>query len=165
MSDLACWHFPEIVYRLFAGGTPITLALRIRRSFGATTKRQARIPHIQRWLLMLCYAIMQLVVVDNLKGCIGGLDICFGRWDTSSQCVKPLPWNLLNLILSLHSPLADAHPTQFYKTLFPGQDYNDARFADFEHVDDYASNKISVLEQPRMPWHDVRRHIILLNAP
>lgn len=53
------------------------------------------------------------------------------------------------------SPLADAHPTQFYKTLFPGQDYNDARFADFEHVDDYASNKISVLEQPRMPWQDV----------
>lgn len=66
---------------------------------------------------------------------------------------------ILSTLLAHRSPLADAHPTQFYKTLFPGQDYNDARFADFESVDDYASNKISVLEQPRMPWHDVRSHL------
>lgn len=84
----------------------------------------------------------KLVAVDNFRACIGGLDICFGRWDTSSH------------------PLADAHPTQFYKTLFPGQDYNDARFADFEHVDQYVSNKISVLEQPRMPWHDCHMTIV-----
>ncbi|KAF8324713.1 uncharacterized protein EI90DRAFT_2976883 [Cantharellus anzutake] len=84
----------------------------------------------------------KVVVVDNRRACIGGLDICFGRWDTTSH------------------PLADAHPTEMYKTLFPGQDYNDARVADFKDVDHYVSNTISVLEQPRMPWQDV--HMTLM---
>lgn len=79
----------------------------------------------------------KLVAVDNHRACIGGLDICFGRWDTTSH------------------PLADAHPTEMYKTLFPGQDYNDARIGDFQHVDHYVSNTISILEQPRMPWQDI----------
>ena len=47
-----------------------------------------------------------------------------------------------------------------YKTLFPGQDYNDARIVDFQHVDHYVSNTISILEQPRMPWQDVRASLI-----
>ena len=80
----------------------------------------------------------KVVVVDNHRACIGGLDICFGRWDTHNH------------------PLADAHPTDFSRTLFPGQDYNNARIVDFQNVSDYVSETISVLESPRMPWHDVR---------
>jgi phospholipase D1/2 len=41
--------------------------------------------------------------VDNHFACIGGLDLCFGRWDTHTH------------------PLADVHPTNFSLTLFPGQ--------------------------------------------
>jgi phospholipase D1/2 len=80
----------------------------------------------------------KVVVVDNHRACIGGLDICFGRWDTQNH------------------PLADAHPTDFSRTLFPGQDYNNARILDFQDVCNYVSGTISVLESPRMPWHDVR---------
>lgn len=80
----------------------------------------------------------KVVVVDNHRACIGGLDICFGRWDTQNH------------------PLADAHPTDFSRTLFPGQDYNNARITDFQNVSSYVSETISVLESPRMPWHDVR---------
>lgn len=54
------------------------------------------------------------------------------------------------------SPLSDAHPTNFSRTLFPGQDYNNARLLDFQQVDNYVSNQVSILEAPRMPWHDVR---------
>ncbi|KAJ3559198.1 hypothetical protein NM688_g486 [Phlebia brevispora] len=79
----------------------------------------------------------KVVVVDNHRACIGGLDLCFGRWDTH-----------------LH-PLADAHPTKFEETLFPGQDYNNARVLDFKDVSQYANQGISVLDTPRMPWHDV----------
>ncbi|TFK95611.1 phospholipase D/nuclease [Pterulicium gracile] len=79
----------------------------------------------------------KVVVVDNHYACIGGLDLCFGRWDTHNH------------------PCADCHPTDFSKTLFPGQDYNNARVMDFQNVFNYASNAISVLESPRMPWHDV----------
>ena len=34
---------------------------------------------------------------------MGGLDACYGRWDTRNH------------------PLADVHPTEFFKSLFPGQ--------------------------------------------
>lgn len=77
------------------------------------------------------------MVVDNHRACIGGLDLCFGRWDTHTH------------------PLADVHPTDFSKTLFPGQDYNNARVLDFQHVDRFVGNAVSILETARMPWHDV----------
>ncbi|EJC99464.1 phospholipase D [Fomitiporia mediterranea MF3/22] len=79
----------------------------------------------------------KVVVVDNHRACIGGLDLCFGRWDTHTH------------------PLADAHPTDFSKTLFPGQDYNNARVLDFQQVDKFVGNAVSILETARMPWHDV----------
>ena len=63
----------------------------------------------------------KVVVVDNHYACIGGLDLCFGRWDTHSH------------------PLADVHPTDPFATLFPGQDYNNARIMDFQHVDNFAA--------------------------
>lgn len=80
----------------------------------------------------------KVVVVDQHRACIGGLDLCFGRWDTHTH------------------PLADVHPTHFAETLFPGQDYNNARVLDFQEVKQYANNGISVLDTARMPWHDVR---------
>lgn len=78
----------------------------------------------------------KIVVVDNVVACIGGLDICFGRWDTHNF------------------PLADAHPEDNLKALLGGQDYNNARIQDFQAVDKWASNGVSKLEAPRMPWHD-----------
>jgi phospholipase D1/2 len=79
----------------------------------------------------------KVVVVDNYRACIGGLDLCFGRWDTHTH------------------PLADVHPTDFSRTLFPGQDYNNARVMDFQDVPNYVSNAVSIQETARMPWHDV----------
>ncbi|KAJ8689244.1 hypothetical protein PTI98_013285 [Pleurotus ostreatus] len=79
----------------------------------------------------------KVVAVDNHYVAIGGLDLCFGRWDTSNH------------------PLADVHPADFSRTLFPGQDYNNARIQDFQNVYEYASNTLSILESARMPWHDV----------
>jgi phospholipase D1/2 len=76
--------------------------------------------------------------VDNHYAAIGGLDLCFGRWDTHNH------------------PLADVHPLDFSRTLFPGQDYNNARIMDFSNVWNFIGSTLSVLEAPRMPWHDVR---------
>ncbi|CAG7850914.1 Phospholipase D1 Short=PLD 1; AltName: Full=Choline phosphatase 1; AltName: Full=Meiosis-specific sporulation-specific protein 14; AltName: Full=Phosphatidylcholine-hydrolyzing phospholipase D1 [Serendipita indica DSM 11827] len=83
-----------------------------------------------------------VVIVDYHYASIGGLDLCFGRWDTHSH------------------PLADAHVTEHDRTLFPGQDYNNARVLDFQKVDHYVSNQISTLETGRMPWHDVHMTIV-----
>ncbi|KAH9914591.1 phospholipase D/nuclease [Fomitopsis serialis] len=79
----------------------------------------------------------KLVIVDNHRAGVGGLDLSFGRWDTHMH------------------PLGDVHPTDLTRTLFPGQDYNNARIMDFKDVQNYVSNGLSVLESARMPWHDV----------
>ncbi|KAF7358545.1 Phospholipase [Mycena venus] len=86
----------------------------------------------------------KVVVVDNHYACIGGLDLCFGRWVGVSPSADT----------HTHT-LADVHPTDFSLTLFPGQDYNNARIMDFQNVYNYASNALSGLESARMPWHDV----------
>ncbi|EAL20781.1 hypothetical protein CNBE1430 [Cryptococcus deneoformans B-3501A] len=87
----------------------------------------------------------KLCVVDNTIACMGGLDACFGRWDTRNH------------------PLADVHPTEFWRTLFPGQDYNNSRVMDFQTVDKYVSNALAVQDTARMlheAWHDVSLSMI-----
>ncbi|KAF8603406.1 phospholipase D/nuclease [Ceratobasidium sp. AG-I] len=84
----------------------------------------------------------KVVVVDNRWACVGGLDACFGRWDTHNH------------------PLADCHPTDFSQTLFPGQDYNNIRILNLQQVDHYASSQVSPLDTARMPWHDVHMTLI-----
>lgn len=54
------------------------------------------------------------------------------------------------------------HPTDFERTLFPGQDYNNARVLDFKDVKNYVSNGLSIIETARMPWHDVRLLLIVV---
>lgn len=107
----------------------------------------------------------KIVVVDNLVACIGGLDMCvslalvslldetvhshspscdscFGRWDTGAF------------------PLADLHPTDMSRTIFPGQDLNNARIQDFVEVDKWAANNPQRTEAARMPWHDVHSMLV-----
>ncbi|KAG8686746.1 hypothetical protein FRC11_008434 [Ceratobasidium sp. 423] len=84
----------------------------------------------------------KVIVVDNIRACVGGLDVCFGRWDTHNH------------------PLADCHPTDVSRTLFPGQDYNNARVLDFHQVDNYESTRMSRLEIGRMPLHDIHMTLI-----
>lgn len=45
----------------------------------------------------------KIIVVDNAVATIGGLDLCFGRWST------------------VNAELADVHPTDFARSLYPGQ--------------------------------------------
>lgn len=84
----------------------------------------------------------KVVLIDNAIACIGGLDLCYGRWDTHNF------------------PLADAYPDSLRSTLFPGQDYNNSRVADFENVQAWAGNQQARLELPRMPWHDIHCQIV-----
>ncbi|KAE8226465.1 hypothetical protein CF319_g941 [Tilletia indica] len=79
----------------------------------------------------------KLVVVDNTFGCVGGMDICMGRWDTQ-----------------LH-PMSDVHPSDMHSTLFPGGDFNNARIEDFQDVGESLGNHQSALEIGRMPWQDL----------
>ena len=84
----------------------------------------------------------KFIVIDYDLAFIGGLDLCFGRWDTKQH------------------PLADAHPAGVQNEVFPGQDFNNNRIMDFQTVEDWKSNELSKTEYGRMPWHDVAMGVI-----
>ncbi|KAI0022330.1 phospholipase [Xylariomycetidae sp. FL0641] len=86
----------------------------------------------------------KLCVIDRRLVFMGGLDMCFGRWDTNSH------------------PIADAHPGNMDAVVFPGQDFNNARVFDFEGVDNWDQNKLNRTENSRMGWSDVA---LSMNGP
>ena len=79
----------------------------------------------------------KLCLVDGKVAFMGGLDMCFGRYDTNTH------------------PIADAHPGNLDDIVFPGQDYNNARIYDFEDVDKWENNKLDRTKSSRMGWSDI----------
>ena len=79
----------------------------------------------------------KLLLIDGQITFMGGLDLCFGRWDTNQHAI------------------ADAHPANLDAIVFPGQDYNNARIADFDDVAHWDQNKVSRKQYQRMGWSDV----------
>ena len=79
----------------------------------------------------------KLCLIDGTVAFMGGLDLCFGRWDPNSH------------------PLADAHPTDVNQILFPGQDFNNARVYDFQDVTKFMDNKLDRTKSSRMGWSDL----------
>jgi phospholipase D1/2 len=51
----------------------------------------------------------KLCLIDGQIAFMGGLDLCYGRWDTNQHSI------------------ADAHPGNMDRIVFPGQDFNNAR--------------------------------------
>lgn len=79
----------------------------------------------------------KLCLIDGQIAFMGGLDLCFGRWDTNQH------------------PIADAHPSDLNKIVFPGQDFNNARVMDFSEVDHPFQNKLDRAKSSRMGWSDI----------
>lgn len=68
---------------------------------------------------------------------MGGLDLCYGRWDLNQH------------------PIADCHPSNIDETVFPGQEYNNARVLDFQDVSHWQNNKLDRTVSSRMGWSDI----------
>jgi phospholipase D1/2 len=79
----------------------------------------------------------KLCLVDDRVAFMGGLDLCYGRWDTNQHSI------------------ADAHPGDLDRIIFPGQDYNNARIMDFHDVVHWQNNKLDRTKSGRMGWTDV----------
>ncbi|KAI9828785.1 MAG: hypothetical protein M1832_001890 [Thelocarpon impressellum] len=79
----------------------------------------------------------KLLLIDGNIAFMGGLDLCFGRWDTTDH------------------PIADAHPGNLDNILFPGQDFNNARVMDFDDVPHWQNNKLDRTTSSRMGWSDI----------
>ena len=84
----------------------------------------------------------KLVIIDQIIGYVGGLDLCWGRWDTHA-----------------HPIFEESNDKQEY--YFPGIDYSNARIRDFDKVEKYLEESCKRQSfEVRMPWHDVHSRLI-----
>ena len=85
----------------------------------------------------------KLVIIDQIIGYVGGLDLCWGRFDTNKH--------------PIFEPSVQVESPEY---LFPGIDYSNARIRDFENVQDYLKESAVRDKETRMPWHDVHCRLI-----
>ncbi|WCJ23428.1 phospholipase D P1 [Euphorbia peplus] len=82
----------------------------------------------------------KLVIIDYHICFIGGLDLCFGRYDT-------------------HEHKVGDHPP----VIWPGKDYYNPRESEPNSWEDTMKDELDRQKYPRMPWHDV--HCALWGPP
>ena len=83
----------------------------------------------------------KLVIIDQITAYVGGLDLCWGRWDTHE-----------------HPIVEESNPDEKY--FWPGIDYSNGRINDFNKVKEYLIENVDRTKKPRMPWHDVHCRLI-----
>ena len=83
----------------------------------------------------------KLVIIDQMIGYVGGLDLCWGRYDNLQHPIYEGP-----------------NPQGVYE--FPLIDYSNARICDFDKVQNYWIESVPRKDTCRMPWHDVHSRII-----
>ncbi|KAI9492089.1 hypothetical protein BDB00DRAFT_731172, partial [Zychaea mexicana] len=84
----------------------------------------------------------KICVVDNLVAFIGGIDLCFGRWDTYQHVV-------------VDDGDPSLAPDNKHPQIWPGKDYSNPRILDFHTLDKPFEDNMDRTKLPRMPWHDV----------
>ena len=78
----------------------------------------------------------KLVIIDQKIAFVGGLDLCWGRYDTNK-----------------HPIVEEENKT--HKYYYPGADYVNERKIDMHDVDKFDKEQLNRNEMPRMAWHDV----------
>jgi phospholipase D1/2 len=75
----------------------------------------------------------KIVIVDNQVCYLGGLDLCFGRYDNSAHKLSDVP-----------------------PVIWPGKDYYNPRESEPNSWEDTMKDELDRTKYPRMPWHDVQ---------
>lgn len=95
----------------------------------------------------------KICIVDHDIAFLGGIDLCFGRWDTPQH------------------GLTDDRPTGYEQDgetpkdadhcqLWPGKDYSNPRVLDFFRLRQPYEEMYDRSKIPRMPWHDVSMQVV-----
>ncbi|KAI0338902.1 phospholipase D [Trametopsis cervina] len=85
----------------------------------------------------------KLCVIDQAIAFMGGLDACFGRWDTPQHVLTD-----------------DVESGELGDTIWPGKDYSNPRVTDFHNLSKPDEDMYDRGKVPRMPWHDVSMQIV-----
>ncbi|OAX81593.1 hypothetical protein ACJ72_04067, partial [Emergomyces africanus] len=94
----------------------------------------------------------KLCLVDHTIAFIGGIDLCFGRWDT--------PQHLVTDDKLTGFELTDVPKDADHCQLWPGKDYSNPRIQDFYDLDKPYEEMYDREVVPRMPWHDISMHVV-----
>ena len=78
----------------------------------------------------------KLVIIDQKIAFVGGLDLCWGRFD-----------------INQHPIVEPKNENNTY--IYPGSDYINERQVDLHNVEKFYLEQIPRNKGPRMPWHDV----------
>ncbi|KAL8681460.1 MAG: hypothetical protein Q9186_002406 [Xanthomendoza sp. 1 TL-2023] len=94
----------------------------------------------------------KLCIVDHMVAFVGGVDLCFGRWDTPQHTVVD---DKLTGFEQSDMP-KDADHCQ----MWPGKDYSNPRVQDFYALDKPYEEMYDRSKVPRMPWHDIAMQVV-----
>jgi len=94
----------------------------------------------------------KICIIDHMVAFVGGIDLCFGRWDTPQHTV--VDDKLTGFEVSDTPKDAD------HCQLWPGKDYSNPRVQDFYALDKPYEEMYDRAKIPRMPWHDIHMQIV-----
>lgn len=94
----------------------------------------------------------KLCIVDHTLAFVGGIDLCFGRWDTPQH------------VLTDDKPTGfqgnDAPKDADHCQLWPGKDYSNPRVQDFYALNKPYEEMYNRSQVARMPWHDISMQVV-----
>ncbi|KAJ7505449.1 phospholipase D [Mycena galericulata] len=85
----------------------------------------------------------KMCVIDQTIAFMGGLDLCFGRWDTPQHVI-----------------IDDVDAGGDVSEIWPGKDYSNPRLSDFHTLNKPEEDMYDRSKVPRMPWHDVAMQVV-----
>ncbi|KAL8862718.1 MAG: hypothetical protein Q9178_001216 [Gyalolechia marmorata] len=94
----------------------------------------------------------KLCIVDHTVAFVGGIDLCFGRWDTPQHSVVD------DKITGFE--LSDVPKDADHCQMWPGKDYSNPRVQDFYALDKPYEEMYDRSKVPRMPWHDIAMQVV-----
>lgn len=84
----------------------------------------------------------KIIIIDQKKGYLGGVDLCWGRFDNNSH---------------LLTEIKNSETSQT-NHIWPGKDYSNVRISDFENLEEFEEESLS-RNLPRLPWHDIHCYL------
>ncbi|KIV96479.1 hypothetical protein, variant 1 [Exophiala mesophila] len=94
----------------------------------------------------------KICIVDHTLAFVGGIDLCFGRWDT--------PQHTLVDDKSTGFEASDQPKDADHCQLWPGKDYSNPRIQDFYNLNKPYEEMYDRTRIARMPWHDISMQVV-----